>query len=107
MINFSNYLTKVSVLRKRVGRGVGSGFGKTCGRGIKGQKSRSGKKHSLVFEGGQMPLYRTLPKIGFNKPKVKKTNFNLLKNNFKKFPLKFNSHTLKNSYRSIDLKQFF
>ncbi|MBF0247122.1 MAG: 50S ribosomal protein L15 [Alphaproteobacteria bacterium] len=51
--------------RKRVGRGIGSGTGKTGGRGVKGQKSRSGV--SLVgFEGGQMPLYRRLPKRGFN-----------------------------------------
>jgi large subunit ribosomal protein L15 len=51
--------------RKRVGRGIGSGKGKTAGRGVKGQKSRSGV--SLVgFEGGQMPLYRRLPKRGFN-----------------------------------------
>ena len=51
--------------RKRVGRGIGSGFGKTCGRGHKGQKSRSGGFHKVGFEGGQMPLQRRLPKIGF------------------------------------------
>ncbi len=51
--------------RKRVGRGIGSGFGKTCGRGHKGQKSRSGGYHKVGFEGGQMPLQRRLPKIGF------------------------------------------
>lgn len=51
--------------RKRVGRGVGSGFGKTCGRGHKGQKSRSGGFHKVGFEGGQMPLQRRLPKRGF------------------------------------------
>ncbi len=50
---------------KRVGRGIGSGFGKTCGRGHKGQKSRSGGFHKVGFEGGQMPLQRRLPKIGF------------------------------------------
>ncbi|MCG7984576.1 MAG: 50S ribosomal protein L15 [Candidatus Thiodiazotropha lotti] len=51
--------------RKRVGRGIGSGLGKTCGRGHKGQKSRSGGFHKVGFEGGQMPLQRRLPKIGF------------------------------------------
>jgi large subunit ribosomal protein L15 len=51
--------------RKRVGRGIGSGLGKTCGRGHKGQKSRSGGFHKLGFEGGQMPLQRRLPKVGF------------------------------------------
>jgi large subunit ribosomal protein L15 len=50
---------------KRVGRGIGSGFGKTCGRGHKGQKSRAGGFHKLGFEGGQMPLQRRLPKVGF------------------------------------------
>lgn len=50
---------------KRVGRGIGSTFGKTCGRGHKGQKSRSGGFHKVGFEGGQMPLQRRLPKVGF------------------------------------------
>ncbi len=50
---------------KRVGRGIGSTFGKTCGRGHKGQKSRSGGFHKIGFEGGQMPLQRRLPKLGF------------------------------------------
>ncbi|MFZ2540961.1 MAG: 50S ribosomal protein L15 [Gallionella sp.] len=50
---------------KRVGRGIGSGTGKTCGRGHKGQKSRSGGFHKVGFEGGQMPLQRRLPKRGF------------------------------------------
>lgn len=51
---------------KRVGRGSGSGLGKTAGRGIKGQKSRSGGFHKVGFEGGQMPLQRRLPKRGFS-----------------------------------------
>jgi large subunit ribosomal protein L15 len=51
--------------RKRVGRGIGSGLGKTAGRGHKGQKSRAGGFHKVGFEGGQMPLYRRLPKRGF------------------------------------------
>lgn len=50
---------------KRVGRGIGCGNGKTCGRGHKGQKSRSGGFHKVGFEGGQMPLQRRLPKVGF------------------------------------------
>jgi large subunit ribosomal protein L15 len=52
--------------RKRVGRGPGSGLGKTSGRGEKGQKSRSGYARKLGFEGGQMPLHRRVPKRGFN-----------------------------------------
>jgi len=52
-------------VRKRVGRGIGSGFGKTCGRGHKGQKSRSGGRVRPGFEGGQMPLQKRLPKYGF------------------------------------------
>jgi large subunit ribosomal protein L15 len=54
--------------RKRVGRGIGSGLGKTAGRGHKGQKSRSGGFHKIGFEGGQMPLQRRLPKRGFVSP---------------------------------------
>jgi large subunit ribosomal protein L15 len=50
---------------KRVGRGIGSTDGKTCGRGHKGQKARSGGYHKVGFEGGQMPLQRRLPKVGF------------------------------------------
>ncbi|MDH5711160.1 MAG: 50S ribosomal protein L15 [Gammaproteobacteria bacterium] len=56
---------------KRVGRGIGSGLGKTCGRGHKGQKSRSGGFHKVGFEGGQMPLQRRLPKVGFNSRSAK------------------------------------
>jgi large subunit ribosomal protein L15 len=51
--------------KRRVGRGIGCGLGKTCGRGHKGQKSRSGGFHKVGFEGGQMPLQRRLPKRGF------------------------------------------
>jgi len=54
---------------KRLGRGISSGFGKTCGRGHKGQKSRSGGHLNRGFEGGQMPLYRRLPKFGFSSRK--------------------------------------
>ncbi len=58
--------------RKRVGRGPGSGLGKTSGRGEKGQKSRSGFSHKVGFEGGQMPLHRRLPKRGFTNARFKK-----------------------------------
>ena len=58
---------------KRVGRGIGSGLGKTCGRGHKGQKSRSGGYRKIGFEGGQMPLQRRLPKFGFRSAKAKST----------------------------------
>jgi large subunit ribosomal protein L15 len=54
--------------RHRVGRGVGSGWGKTAGRGHKGQRARSGGYHKVGFEGGQMPLHRRLPKRGFASP---------------------------------------
>lgn len=56
---------------KRVGRGIGSGLGKTGGRGHKGQKSRSGGFHKVGFEGGQMPIQRRLPKVGFVSRKAK------------------------------------
>jgi len=59
---------------KRVGRGIGSGLGKTCGRGHKGQKSRSGGFHKLGFEGGQMPLQRRLPKVGFRSRKSRESD---------------------------------
>ncbi len=60
-----NTKLKINKLKMRVGRGIGSGKGKTSGRGVKGQKSRSGVAIKS-FEGGQMPLYRRLPKRGFN-----------------------------------------
>ena len=57
--------------RTRVGRGDGSGLGRTCGRGDKGAGARSGAKHRAYFEGGQIPLFRRLPKRGFNNPNHK------------------------------------
>jgi large subunit ribosomal protein L15 len=57
--------------KRRVGRGIGSGLGKTAGRGHKGQKSRSGGYHKVGFEGGQMPLQRRLPKRGFKSHQLK------------------------------------
>ena len=71
-----NTTLKVKIKKMRVGRGIGSGKGKTSGRGMKGQKSRSGVAIKS-FEGGQMPLYRRLPKRGFNsinKVKIAKIN---------------------------------
>jgi large subunit ribosomal protein L15 len=73
-----NTTTQVRSKKIRVGRGIGSGKGKTCGRGVKGQKSRSGVAIKS-FEGGQMPLFRRLPKRGFNpikKEKIAKLNLN-------------------------------
>ena len=83
--------------RKRRGRGSGSGLGKTAGRGVKGQKSRSGVSIK-GFEGGQMPLYRRLPKRGFKNPfkkKIQQINFNIISNFLKKYDL--DSKTLKES----------
>ncbi len=57
--------------RRRVGRGIGSGLGKTAGRGHKGQKSRAGGYHKVGFEGGQMPMQRRLPKRGFKSAQLK------------------------------------
>lgn len=76
-------------VKKRVGRGIGSGTGKTCGRGHKGQKSRSGMNIRRGFEGGQMPLYRRIPKFGFSSRKklitaevrlsdIEKNNFHVI-----------------------------
>ena len=62
--------------KKRIGRGPGSGFGKTAGRGMNGQKSRSGYSRKRGFEGGQMPLIRRIPKRGFNN--IFKSNYNIL-----------------------------
>ena len=56
---------------KRVGRGIGSGMGKTSGRGNKGQKARSGSRKQATFQGGQMPILRRFPKFGFNNPFAK------------------------------------
>lgn len=72
---------------RRVGRGIGSGFGKTAGRGHKGQKSRAGGFHKVGFEGGQMPIQRRLPKRGFRSPvklynaKVRTSELNKLEGN--------------------------
>jgi len=72
--------------RKRVGRGIGSGFGKTCGRGHKGQKSRAGGFHKVGFEGGQMPLQRRLPKRGF-KSLTNSRNFEVRLSDIERLPV--------------------
>jgi large subunit ribosomal protein L15 len=64
-LNSINPAAGAKKARRRVGRGIGSGLGKTAGRGHKGQKSRAGGYHKVGFEGGQMPLQRRLPKRGF------------------------------------------
>ena len=81
-MNILNNTSKIITSKKRVGRGIGTGKGKTSGRGVKGQKSRSGVAIKS-FEGGQMPLYRRLPKRGFNpinKNKIAKINLDQLQN---------------------------
>ena len=81
MTNLNSTL-QVKIKKIRVGRGIGSGKGKTSGRGVKGQKSRSGVAIKS-FEGGQMPLYRRLPKRGFNplkKQKIAKLNLDKIQN---------------------------
>ena len=60
-------------IRLRVGRGASAGQGKTCGRGVKGQRARKGGYHKVGFEGGQMPLQRRLPKIGFRSAQARRT----------------------------------
>ena len=74
-----SYLNTIAPLHtrkdnKRVGRGIGSGKGKTCGRGHKGQKARAGGFHKVGFEGGQMPIQRRLPKFGFTSRKQARTD---------------------------------
>ena len=74
-----SYLNTIAPLHtrkdnKRVGRGIGSGKGKTCGRGHKGQKARAGGFHKVGFEGGQMPIQRRLPKFGFTSRKLARTD---------------------------------
>ena len=81
-MNILSNSVKIKTSKKRLGRGIGSGKGKTSGRGVKGQKSRSGVAIKS-FEGGQMPLYRRLPKRGFNpikKNKIAKINLDQLQN---------------------------
>ena len=114
MINL-NSTNKIKEKKIRPGRGIGSGKGKTSGRGHKGQKSRSGVAVKS-FEGGQMPLYRRLPKRGFNKIKDKTialinlsriqefaTKKKILTNNKVNLPNLQKSKILKNKYRKLKL----
>ena len=71
LLNTINQATGSKHAKRRVGRGIGSGLGKTAGRGHKGQKSRAGGYHKVGFEGGQMPLQRRLPKRGFKSHNLK------------------------------------
>jgi len=87
-----NTREKINKKKIRVGRGIGSGKGKTCGRGVKGQKSRSGVAIKS-FEGGQMPLYRRLPKRGFNS--ILKQNIAIL--NLEKIQSYINKKSIKTS----------
>ena len=89
MIKLNNR-TKLNKSKIRVGRGIGSGKGKTSGRGVKGQKSRSGVAIKS-FEGGQMPLYRRLPKRGFNP--ISKSNIAIL--NLDKIQFYISKNTIK------------
>ena len=91
MITLNNR-EKINKKKIRVGRGIGSGKGKTCGRGVKGQKSRSGVAIKS-FEGGQMPLYRRLPKRGFNS--ILKKNIAIL--NLEKIQSYINKKSIKTS----------
>ncbi len=68
----SKTITRKRIKRKRVGRGRGSGCGKTCSKGHGGANSRSGNETRLLFEGGQMPLFRRIPKRGFNNTRFQK-----------------------------------
>ena len=103
MIGLNNR-AKINKPKKRVGRGIGSGKGKTSGRGVKGQKSRSGVAIKS-FEGGQMPLYRRLPKRGFNpisKDKVAILNLNKIQSHIDK--KKITPNEILNSSLLIKLK---
>ena len=99
-----NTTNKITIKKIRVGRGIGSGKGKTSGRGIKGQKSRSGVAIKS-FEGGQMPLYRRLPKRGFNPiVKIKTAKINLEKIQYYIDIKKINSSDIINIELLIKLK---
>ncbi|BFI91114.1 50S ribosomal protein L15 [Enterobacterales bacterium endosymbiont of Anomoneura mori] len=89
--------------KKRCGRGIGSGLGKTCGRGHKGQKSRSGNNFKRGFEGGQTPLYKRLPKFGFiSKKKLIKKEIRLYELN--KIKEKYINLFILKKYKIVDKK---
>ncbi|WP_343152606.1 50S ribosomal protein L15 [Buchnera aphidicola] len=95
--------------KKRLGRGIGSGFGKTAGRGHKGQKSRSGSSIRRGFEGGQMPLYRRLPKFGFTSQKkllmkeVRLSDIEYLSNNIIDLNLLKNQKIIKKNIKYVKI----
>ena len=101
MVKLNNLNVKSHKPKKRVGRGIGSGLGKTSGRGVKGQKSRSGVAIKS-YEGGQMPLYRRLPKRGFNSLYKKEKNVAINLYNISKL---IESKKIDVS-KSIDLRKF-
>lgn len=100
-MQLNSFNKKIHKPKKRVGRGIGSGLGKTSGRGVKGQKSRSGVSIK-AYEGGQMPLYRRLPKRGFNSLYKKEKNVAINLGNISKL---IDSKKLDPS-KSIDLRKF-
>lgn len=100
-MQLNSFNKKIHKPKKRVGRGIGSGLGKTSGRGAKGQKSRSGVSIK-AYEGGQMPLYRRLPKRGFNSLYKKEKNVAINLGNISKL---IDSKKLDPS-KSIDLRKF-
>jgi large subunit ribosomal protein L15 len=95
--------------RTRVGRGIGSGFGKTCGRGHKGQKSRAGGFHKIGFEGGQMPIQRRLPKRGFSmlnkfrSSKIRLSNLNLIQENNINILVLKNNNIISNKIKKVKI----
>ena len=101
MVKLNNFSKKIHKAKKRVGRGIGSGLGKTSGRGAKGQKSRSGVSIKS-YEGGQMPLYRRLPKRGFNSLYKREKNVAI---NLDKITKLIEAKKLDSS-KSIDLRKF-
>ena len=100
-MQLNTFNKKIHKAKKRVGRGIGSGLGKTSGRGVKGQKSRSGVSIK-AYEGGQMPLYRRLPKRGFNSLYKKEKNIAI---NLDKISKLIDTKKIDSS-KSIDLRKF-
>ena len=109
------YLNKIRLLKSskkkriRVGRGIGSGSGKTCGRGHKGQKSRSGWKNKIGFEGGQTPLQIRLPKFGFTckksnyKKEIRLSNLNKINDKIINIKVLKNKHMIKKNITSVKI----
>lgn len=93
----------------RVGRGIGSGLGKTCGRGHKGQKSRAGGFHKIGFEGGQMPIQRRLPKRGFvalsrcQYPRIRLSDLNLIQEDEINMLVLKNNNIISNKAKKIKI----